>query len=288
MPKALRGVLTAVAAMAAAGCVTVDPPAVVKFANVTPGAPQEISGVLVRPAGPGPFPAVVQLHGCTGIEAESYRWARWFARHGYVALVVDSFGPRRLKGNCRTEQTEPPITARLDDAFGALRHLQSLPFVEPDRVGAIGWSQGGVYAMTVVNGPSLERAARRGVALPAVGFRAAIGVYPGGCSSLVKERAIRPLLVLIGGADDWTPAAPCEEMVTAMRSRGADVSIVVYPGAYHFFDVQGQPRTVLSNVENDAKPGRHGATVSYQAAAARDAHRQVAAFFVRYLKGAPS
>jgi dienelactone hydrolase len=260
----------------------------VSFANVTPGAPQEIGAVLVRPTGPGPFPAVVQLHGCTGIDSQSYRWARWFAEHGYVTLVVDSFGPRRMKGDCRTRQNEPPITARLDDAFGALRYLQSLPYVRPDRVGVIGWSQGGVYAMAAINGPSLERAAKRGVALPPVGFRAAIGVYPGGCSSLVKERAIRPLLVLIGAADDWTPAARCGEMVTAMRSRGADVAIVVYPGAYHYFDVQGQPRTVLANVENDAKPGGHGATVSYQAAAARDAHRQVAAFFARYLKGAPS
>ena len=49
---------------------------------------------------------------------------------------------------------------------------------------AIGWSQGGVYAMAVINGPSLERARRRGVALPATGFAAGIGVYPGGCFSL--------------------------------------------------------------------------------------------------------
>ncbi len=212
-----------------------------KFANVTPSAPQEISAALVRPAGAGPFPAVVQLHGCGGVEAESYRWARWFADRGYVALVVDSFGPRNLKGDCQSGPDEPPITARLDDAFGALRYLQSLPFVRPDRIAAIGWSQGGVYAMAVINGPSLERAAKRGVELPPVGFAAAIGVYPGGCFSLVKEQVIRPLLVLIGAADDWTPAAKCEEMVTAMRSRGADASIVVYPGAYHYFDVEGQP-----------------------------------------------
>ena len=35
-----------------------------------------------------------------------------------------------------------------------------------DRVAAIGWSQGGVYAMAVINGPSLDRAKRRGVELP--------------------------------------------------------------------------------------------------------------------------
>jgi dienelactone hydrolase len=271
-------------AVSAAGCASSPVSAPVTFRTVTPGSSEEIVATLVRPEGAGPFPAVVQLHGCAGLEAQSYRWARWFADHGYVAMVVDSFGPRGVKGDCREGPDEPPITARFDDAFGALRYLQALPYVRGDRVAAIGWSQGGVYAIAVINGPSLERARRRGVELPAVGFAAGIGVYPGGCFSLVNELAIRPLLVLIGGADDWTPAAKCEEMVNAMRSRGADATIVIYPGAYHYFDVEGQRLEVLAEVENEEKPGGYGATVSFQAAAAADAYRQVNTFLARHLK----
>jgi dienelactone hydrolase len=267
-----------------AGCAGATDQRAVHFVNVTPGAPTTLDATLARPSGPGPFPAIVQLHGCGGLEAQSYRWARWFADHGYVALVVDSFGPRKVKGDCRSGPDEPPVTARFDDAFGALQYLQSLPEVKPDRIAAIGWSQGGVYAMSVINGPSLERARRRGVALPSPGFAAGIGVYPGGCFSLVKEQVIRPLLVLIGEADDWTPAAKCREMVEAMRSRGADARIVTYPGAYHYFDVEGQPKEVLAEVENDNRPGGHGATVSYQAEAATDAHRQIEQFLARYLR----
>ncbi len=255
-----------------------------RFTNATPGAPLAIDATLVRPAGEGPFPAVVQLHGCEGLKAQSYRWARWFADRGYVSLVVDSFGPRGVKGDCRTGPDEPPITARFDDAMGALRYLQSLSFVRGDRVASIGWSQGGVYAMSVINGPSLERARTRGVDLPAVGFAAGIGIYPGGCTSLTEQLVIRPLLVLIGGADDWTPAARCVRMVEAMKARGADVSIVVYPGAYHYFDVEGQPLAVLAEVENESKPGGFGATVSFQAAAATDAHRQAESFLARHLR----
>jgi dienelactone hydrolase len=73
-------------------------------------------------------------------------------------------------------------------------------------------------------------------------------------------------------------------MVNAMRSRGADASIVIYPGAYHYFDVEGQRLEVLADVENDEKPGGHGATVSYQAEVAADAHRQVERFLARHLK----
>jgi len=255
----------------------------VTFSNVTPGAPQEIVATLVRPAGEGPFPAVVQLHGCEGLKTQSYRWARWLAGQGYVTLVVDSFGPRNVKGDCRSGPDEPPITARFDDAFGGLRYLQSQPFVARDRIAAIGWSQGGVYAMAVINGPSLGRAKKRGVELPPVGFAAGIGIYPGGCFSLVTQQVVSPLLVLIGGADDWTPAEKCAEMVNAMKSRGADAAIVIYPGAYHYFDVEGQTLEVLAEVENDAKPGGFGATVSYQPEAAADAYRQVQAFLARHL-----
>src|SRR6266705_4020809 len=93
------------------------------------------TGLGACAAGEGPFPAVVQLHGCGGLEAQSYRWARWLAEHGYVALVVDSFGPRGAKADCRSAgPDEPPITARFDDAFGALRYLQSLPSVRADRI----------------------------------------------------------------------------------------------------------------------------------------------------------
>jgi dienelactone hydrolase len=267
-----------------AGCAGLTARETVRFANVTPGAPFTIEATLVRPRGTGPFPAVVQLHGCGGIEAQSFRWARWLADHGYVALVVDSFGPRKVKSDCRSGPDEPPITTRFDDAFGALRYLQSRPDVRGDRVAVIGWSQGGVYAMAVINGPSLERARRRGVALPRVGFAAGVGVYPGGCFSLVGERVVRPLLVLIGEADDWTPAAKCREMVLAMRSRGADASIVTYPGAYHYFDVEGQRHEVLAEVENETRPGGFGATVSYQAAAAKDAQRRLEEFLGRNLK----
>jgi dienelactone hydrolase len=121
------------------------------------------------------------------------------------------------------------------------------------------------------------------VDLPVPGFAAAVAVYPGGCPSLRDQLVVRPLLVLAGGADDWTPAAGCEDMVTRMRARGADASIVVYPGAYHYFDVIDQPLAYLPRVGNDTKPGGRGATVSYQPEAAADTQRRVQEFLGRHL-----
>ena len=52
-----------------------------------------LPGHLYRPDGPGPFPAVVALHGCGGIGPHLHRWAQTLQQWGYVALLVDSFSP---------------------------------------------------------------------------------------------------------------------------------------------------------------------------------------------------
>lgn len=278
LPRAL-GVLLLSAAVA--GCAAAG----VSFPNATPAKPLEVPAREYRPEGPGPFPALVLLHGCHGVSASTHEWGRWLRDEGYVALVVDSWRARGIGRGCDADTPELPNTERFDDAVGALRYLHARPYVERARIGAIGWSNGGVFAIAAINGPSLERARRRGVTLPEPGFRASVAVYPGGCFSLVNELVTRPLLVLLGDADDWTVPGPCVEMVDKMRRRGAEATIVLYPGAYHYFDVVGQPLTYLPEVGNRNRPGECcGATVGYDAAAAADARRRVARFFGYHLQ----
>jgi dienelactone hydrolase len=257
------------------------------FPNATPGTPLLIPAEEFKPEGAGPFPAVVLLHGCHGVSRSTREWARWFRGLGYVVLVIDSWAPRSIVDGCVPVDPDPvPNTARFDDTVGALRYLHAQSYVDRARVGVIGWSNGGVFAIAAVNGPSLQRARARGVEMPEPGFRASVGVYPGGCWSLVRERVVRPLLVLIGEADDWTLPSECVQMVTAMSALGADASIVLYPGVVHYFDVEGQPRRFLPEVENRNRPGACcGATVGYDAGAAADAHRRVREFFGYHLGG---
>ena len=281
MPRVV--VATLLAAVLLGGCAL--RPA--SFHNATPLAPRFVPAWRTQPAGAGPFPAVVLLHGCHGVSASTYDWARWFTARGYVALVVNSWAARGMSEGCSPQSLDLPSSERFDDAAGALRFLHEQTDVDRERIGVIGWSNGGVFAMSVVNGPSLDRQRARGVTLPAPGFRAAVAVYPGGCFSLISEQVVHPLLVLIGGADDWTLASVCSNMVAAMQSRGAPASIVVYPGAFHYFDVEGQGRTFLSDVANRNLPGECcGATVAYDPAVSADAHARVAEFFGRHL-GAP-
>ena len=77
-----------------------------------------------------------------------------------------------------------------------------------------------------------------------------------------------PTLVLIGEADDWNPAERCREMVAHARPDGAKITLTVYPGAYHAFDVAELQSGVRSL----------GHWLEYNEAAAADAEQQLRAF----------
>jgi dienelactone hydrolase len=146
-----------------------------------------LDGYLFRPAGAGPFPAIVGLHGCSGMFIRGtstispiYRaWAAELTRHGFVFLLIDSFGPRRHGQMCSTEGFDLNIFRRRPrDAYGGLRYLQAQPFVRRDRIGLAGWSQGGAATLYAIGRQSPLRPSNP---LP-VDFRAAVAFYPGACN----------------------------------------------------------------------------------------------------------
>src|SRR5207245_7703734 len=104
-----------------------------------PGKPLELVGHLRRPTGPGPFPAVILLHGCAGDwRGIDSRWGVRLVEWGYVALSVDSFGPRGIKTVCGYPTSDSPD--HVFDAYGALSFLAAQPFVVADRVAVMGVS----------------------------------------------------------------------------------------------------------------------------------------------------
>lgn len=211
-----------------------------------------LNAMLYRPDGDGPFPAVVALHGCAGLGkngiAERYRdWAERLANIGFVVLFPDSFGSRGLGSQCRVSKREARASReRVADANAARRWLQDQPFVKPDRVFALGWSNGATTVLYAIRGGSSADRSHPD-------FRSAVALYPG-CRKLNTSgwSARVPTLILIGKADDWTPAEACEQMVAGARGRSAQVAITVYPGAYHGFDEPNLPLKVLSGVASSA------------------------------------
>jgi dienelactone hydrolase len=191
-----------------------------------------LQGYLRQPGGRGPSPAVVLLHGCAGNWRRlDERWGKRIASWGYVTLAVDSFGPRGIDNTCSNGS---PIDLAFD-AYRALDFLVKQPFVEPDRVAALGFSQGGWLALASVERGFIEQTSRSK-------FRAAVAFYPP-CRAFRGNMTV-PTLIMIGELDDWTPADECRNMVegrddwgiSRQKGEGIPARLIVFPGAYHAFD----------------------------------------------------
>ena len=125
----------------------------------------------------------------------------------------------------------------------------------------MGWSHGGATTLETLH----QRADDP--------FRAAIAFYPSCRRILTGLNA--PLLILIGGADDWTPASRCVEMMPKEQA-ASEVTLKVYPGAYHGFD------TLDANANVRGSRGMHH--LQYQPEAEADSLIRVRTFFEKYLK----
>lgn len=247
-----------------------------------------LDGYLYRSPDDQRRPAIVGMHGCSGMFSRTnglitpiYRaWAEEFNRQGYSLLLVDSFGPRNHGEMCSIQGFDLGLfRKRPKDAYGALWYLQQQPFVRGDRIGLVGWSQGGGATLFSIGAQSLGRPA----ALPQGDFRAAVAFYPGACDERrhpTPWTSAIPLLVLIGAADVWTPMVPCKIFLDGAVARGAKVEMQIYSGAYHAFDAPNLPRRELPDYRT-----RVGVVpiVGSDAVARADALVRVPAFLSRFL-----
>ncbi|QCI64594.1 dienelactone hydrolase family protein [Phreatobacter stygius] len=257
--------------------------------------------IIAKPAGDGPFPAVVILHDCSGLGPASsgapWRWSSELTRRGYVTIWPDSFSTRGFpNGTClEPDQAAAAPDVRVGDAYAALAHLRGLAFVDGSRIAVMGGSHGGSSTLaSIVSTPANSARA-------APGFAAAIALYPG-CGRRYGEwgvargrepgspitgyrglfRPLAPLLILTGELDDWTPAEPCRQLAERAKAEGLPVDIEIYPGAHHSFDSAAPIRHNANRVNFNA-PGGRGATIGGNREAWAAARERVAEFLTRHL-----
>ena len=246
--------------------------ALVEFPNLSGREPAHLIGYLARPdAGlsalassqrgdNAPYPAVVVLHGCSGISSHSAAIADRLGAWGYVALTVDTLGPRGITGRCGGQ-----IVDQAFDAYAALRYLSGLGFVDLAQIAVLGQSMGGQAALYAI---ARDLAAQYFTER----FRAAIAYYPN-CGVANGSDMTAPVLVLIGEADEWNSAERCREVAARRRPDSARIALSVYPGVHHAFDVA------------QLSPGIRawGGWVEYNEPAAKDAEKKTRAFLDTHL-----
>lgn len=212
---------------------------------------------IFRPDAPGPHPAVALVSGCDGFAPQIApllyeRRAEQLRALGHVVIFVDYLGRRGLQ-TCAGSITHDDAAR---DLMSAVTWLRSQAAVDPARITAMGWSYGGRAVLAAL--------AKR-PEMP-LGFSRAVVYYPD-CRALEPWKTVLPVLMLLGGDDDMTPARLCQEAAKRVAVP-ASVKIVVYPGALHAFDVRELP----------AKMKYGFASIGYQPEAAASAQKEVEQF----------
>ncbi|BBK42612.1 hypothetical protein STVA_26320 [Allostella vacuolata] len=229
----------------------------IRFLSTTPTGPSDlmagrgaetaIEGELRLPDGARgrPLPLMVISHGSGGIlPGREGAWADRLLAAGVATFVVDSFGPRGI-GSTGEDQSRLSTAASVADAFAALRVAATHPAIDPARIGVMGFSKGGQVALYTALEPF-----RQGAGMGDRRFALHVAFYAS-CSLPYRSNSTTgaPIVMLLGGADDYTPAAHCARYAEWFRARGSEVTMTVFPGAHHGFDVPTPPRT-LSRVQS--------------------------------------
>lgn len=235
---------------------------------------------LTLPASPftAPHPAVLLLHGCSGIERNIPMWQAFLRSKGYASAAVESLRRRGVQEIC-TNFNRVPQRERLNDAFIALTALAARTDIDPQRIAVMGFSNGAATVLAALN-KTIEAQIPPGHAR----FAAGIALYPD-CAGYGAVPMYAPILTLIGKSDDWTPAEPCEQLA---RKWGDMFQTIVYPGAHHSFDIPDLQHQYLGAVRNLHRSSGYGATVEGSRPALQQAQLDVEAFLAQVLAAPPT
>ena len=202
-------------------------------------SPLVLQGYLRRSNSPSPSPAVILMHGCAGFADQlDPSWGEKIASWGYVTLTIDSFGRRGVKNTCRSG----PHFDFDHDPYLGLNYLIQQKLVDPARVAIVGF--GGSPALSAVSRGAVENESK-------TKFRAAAAFYPN-CAAIKGPMTV-PTLILIGELDDTTSPDACRKLadgsddlaISRQRGEGAEIRLIVYPGAYNGFDLSNLRAPVL-------------------------------------------
>ena len=216
----------------------------------------QVRGVLRKPVGDRKLPALVVLHGGGGVRPpRCYRGAiDVFTSWGYVTLLIDSPSQTDQTGVQRYEYS---FEDQGYHAQGAAAFLASLPYVDSDRIGIVGWSKGGAAVLVAVSESRIFSTDGKPL------FQAAVAIYPYPDCLGKLENLDTPLLVLIGEEDTEVFVTGCKDMKVVGKA-DVEYQLKVYPGVGHLFDFPRSP--------------------NYDEAAATDADNRQRQFFAKYLQ----
>ncbi len=219
------------AAVASPGGTRID------FSSLDRNQPLKASGTLYLPENSStPCPAVVVVHGTTGIDSRGEFYRESILHAGIAVFEVD------FKTGIYTSASDRPQNETfLPLAFAALKELRQLPSIDPARIGIMGFSLGG--GVTVRTAMEANRKLWMGAEK---GFAAHAAFYPV-CKYFIPKLEKSgsgltgaPMIIFYGTEDSYGEGSAVPELKSLLSKKYKfEVTTVEYPGCSHGFNRNG-------------------------------------------------
>ncbi|HEX4065256.1 MAG TPA: S9 family peptidase [Acidobacteriaceae bacterium] len=237
-----------------------------------------VEGVLIKPADFDPkkkYPLLVVIHGGpTGIDVpaigadRNYPVERWVAR-GALVLRPNYRGSAGYGEKFRSLNVRNLGVGDYADVISGVDYLIAQGYVDPDRVGAMGWSEGGYISAFITCSSDRFKAVSVGAGISDwMTYYANTDITPFTRQYLQATpwddpaiyaktspityiaKAKTPTLIQQGSADKRVPVADSFELRQALEDKGVPVKMVLYDGFGHPINKPKQQRAVMEENEN--------------------------------------
>jgi len=209
-------------------------PALADSTMVKVGVNKNISAQLMTPDGPGPYPAILVLHTSGGLQSGDLDFAKRLVQEGYVALVpsfMEAYGIRPQTRQSTFTTYAEPIYA---DFIASLEMLRSNEKVNGKKLGAIGFSNGGYFALWLAATGQVQAGISYYGALSGAGTDKALNRFR---QTFTSKSA--PVLILHGSNDSTVPVRSAIELDTILTAAQSPHEFHQYMGAEHRFERDG-------------------------------------------------
>ena len=218
----------------------------------------EVHGIQVTPAGAPAgrkLPTMLFSHGGPNSQtaADFSLQLQITAAHGYAVVATNYRG-----GTGRGEAFSSALYAKwgsvdVQDALAAVDDAVARGVADPDKLVVGGWSYGGMLTNYIIASDKRFRAAVSGADSIsnilagygtdqyALDYETELGapwVNPAAWMKISypffqNPRIVTPTLFMVGDKDFNVPLQNSEQMYQALKSRGVDTQLVIYPGQFH-------------------------------------------------------
>jgi carboxymethylenebutenolidase len=206
-------------------------PALAETTDIKVGVKGRMTATLIAPDGPGPYPGVLILHTSGGLRPTDIDYARRLSDQGYVCLVPAFMEAYGLTARTRAQTFTNNGSDVYRDLAAAAETLRASPKVAGGKVGAVGFSNGGYFALWLAATNKIDAGVSYYGALSGAGTDKELTRF-----SSTFHAGSAPVLVLHGTADRTVPVAAAERLVAILKHAQSPYEVKLYDGADHVFE----------------------------------------------------